>query len=162
MIFVSRQNKANAAREAKERLTFEICFPSDVSIVENHHRDLVFPMVLLPEPLVLDVNKPLDVSLRNRYLVVVALTEPTLVGPVRDSDREAQQYNQNRVSGRASQWPRYPNNELERSLDYEGNGENEGNEVVIAEVSSAVDQTDCGGVLDGRRLSGADRWPYGR
>ena len=63
MIFVSCQNKANAAREAKERLTFEICFPSDVSIVEYHHRDLVFPMVLLPGPLVLDVNKPLDIPL---------------------------------------------------------------------------------------------------
>ena len=75
----------------------------------------------------------------------MALTVPTLVGPVRGGDREAQQHNQNRVSGRASRWPQWSNSKLERPLNSEGNGENEGSKVVIAEVSSAVDQTDCGG-----------------
>lgn len=51
-------------------------------------------MVLLPEPLVLELNEPFDIPLGDRYL---ALAVPTLVGPaaVGDVDLDGKQHKQN-------------------------------------------------------------------
>ena len=147
-------------RRRERGLTVKVHFPGDVRILEDDHRDLLFPAVLLAKLFILDFNKFLDFTLRNGNLVVVTLPVPTLVRPVRYGDRETQHREQNRVSERSGHAPRQLYDECKGLLKCKRDGEDEGDEVVIAEISISIDQPDGGGILDRRRLGRADRWPH--
>lgn len=145
-----------------ETLTSKVYFPSDPRILKDNHRDLVLPVIFLPEPLVLYHNKLLDIPLRHRDFVVVAFTVPTLVGPIGDRDREARQRKENHVSGDSSHHPGQFENVGKTLLNRKRNKENETNEVVIAEVPITVNQTDGRGIVDCGRLRRPDGRPHGK